>query len=226
MNQRNASRRPVTVDEEQLALRCARGRVVVIDDDVEILAALSALMDLEGYACETYACAADYLNMLTYNRPSFAGPACVLCDVKMPEIDGLELLQRLAELDDTPLVLISGASSVHDVARGFRSGALDFLIKPMDADLLLASVARALASSTQRQQARLLQADLARRLATLTPRERDIARRIASGQTNPEVAQALGIALRTAKLHRQRALEKLGVESLPALVRLSDQCQL
>lgn len=226
MKHRSASRRPVTVDEEQLAKRCARGRVVIIDDDGEILAALSALMDLESYACETYVSAADYLNMLTYNRPVFPGPACVLCDVKMPEIDGLELLRRLTELDDTPLVLMSGASSAHDVAKGFRGGALDFLVKPMDADTLLATVGRALAVSAQRQQERSRQTDLARRVAALTPRERDIARRIASGQTNPEVAQALGIALRTVKLHRQRALEKLGADSLPKLVRLADQCQL
>jgi len=226
MNHRSNSRRPVTVDEQNLALRYARGCVVIIDDDAEILAALSALMDLEAYACETYACAADYLDMLISNRPSFPGPSCVLCDVKMPEIDGLELLQRLAELDDTPLVLMSGASTAHDVAIGFRGGALDFLVKPMDADALLATVGRALAVSGQRQQARARTNDLARCIAALTPRERDIARRIASGQTNPEAARELGIALRTVKLHRQRAFAKLGAESLPALVRLVDQCQL
>ena len=217
------TRRPVTVDEERLASRCAKGRVVVIDDDPEILSALSALLELEAYACETYASAADYLQVLTYNHHSFPGPACVLCDVNMPEISGLQLLARLSEMGNAPLVLMSGVSGAHEVASGFRAGALDFLVKPIDADTLLATISQALAVSTLRQQKQMQQSDLARRIASLTERERDIARRAASGQTNPDMAQALGIALRTVKLHRQRALEKLGVDSLPALVRLADQ---
>ena len=78
-------RRIITVDDERLAARCALGRVVLIDDDPDILAALSALLDLEGYAVETYSSALNYLQVLTFNRPNFAGPSCVLCDVRMPE---------------------------------------------------------------------------------------------------------------------------------------------
>lgn len=217
-----ASRRPVTVNDQQLAQRCARGRVVLIDDDAQILSGLASLIELEGYACERYTSALDYLQVLNYNRPCFPGPCCLLCDVKMPELDGLELQRRLAELDDTPLLLMSGASGALEVARAFRSGAVDFLVKPIDADDLLAAIAKALALSSQRQTQRQQQANLAERIASLTPRERDIVRRVVAGQTNPAMAAELGIALRTVKLHRQRALEKIGATHMAELVRIAD----
>lgn len=218
-----ASRKAVTVHDQKFAERCARGRVVVIDDDAEILAALAALLDLEGYACETHGSALAYLQVLNYNRPCFPGPSCVLCDVKMPELGGLELQSRLAELDDAPLLLMSGASGAQEAASAFRAGALDFLVKPIDADTLLAAVAKALATSTARQTRRGRQVELAARIATLTDRERDIARRVAQGQTNPVIAEQLGIALRTVKLHRQRALEKVGASGTADLVRIADE---
>jgi two-component system response regulator FixJ len=216
-------RRPITVSDERLAARCAQGRVVVIDDEPDILAALAALIELEGYACEAYPDALAYLQVLNYNRPCFTGPCCVLCDVKMPELDGLELQSRLAALDDTPLLLMSGASGAHEAASAFRAGALDFLIKPIDAEVLLAAIAKALATGVERQSQRQRQADLTQRIASLTERERDIARRVAAGQTNPSIAKELNIALRTVKLHRQRAMEKVGAGGTADLVRIADE---
>jgi len=215
-------RRIVTVHDEQLARRCAQGRVVIIDDDTEILAAFKALLEMEGYACETYPSGSAYLQVLNYNRPCFAGPSCVLCDVKMPEIDGLELQGRLAEFDNPPLLLMSGASGALEAVNAFRAGALDFLIKPIDADGLLAAIARALQCSTEQRQRSQHLSSLRAKIATLTARERDIARRVAQGQTNPAIAEQLGIALRTVKLHRQRAMEKVGADNMAALVRLAD----
>jgi two-component system, LuxR family, response regulator FixJ len=211
------------MNEARLAARCTRGRVVIIDDEPEILAALAALIELEGYACETYRCPLDYLHVLNDNRPSFPGPRCVLCDVKMPELDGLELQSRLAALDDTPLLLMSGASGAQEAACAFRAGALDFLVKPIDADTLLNALEKAIAMSQQRQQQRVRHTELAHRMASLTPREREIARRAAAGQTNPAMANELGIALRTVKLHRQRAMEKLGASGTADLVRIADE---
>lgn len=215
-------RRPVTVHDEQLAKRCGQGRVVVIDDDLEILSAFYALMDMEGYACETYASGQAYLHVLNYNRPCFPGPSCVLCDVKMPELDGLELQSRLSEQNDTPLLLMSGVSGAPEAVSAFRAGALDFLIKPIDADVLLAAIAKALHISTIRQQQSEHTTTLAAKIATLTPRERDIAHRVAQGQTNPVIAEQLGIALRTVKLHRQRAMEKVEADNMADLVRIAD----
>jgi two-component system response regulator FixJ len=218
--------RPITVAEERLAARCARGRVVLIDDDTEILAALAALIEVEGYACERYESALAYLQVLNYNRPCFPGPCCVLCDVKMPALNGLELQRRLTEIDDTPLLLMSGASGAYEAASAFRAGAQDFLIKPIDADTLLAALKKALATSTERQQQRLRQSELAGRIAKLTEREREIARRVALGQTNPVIAEQLGIALRTVKLHRQRAMEKVGAGGTAELVRIAGEGRL
>ncbi len=216
------SRKPVTVDEHDLAQRCALGRVVVIDDDVEILSALAALFDMEGYACETYVSAVSYLQMLNYNRPCFPGPCCVLCDVKMPELDGLELQTRLARQGDTPVLLMSGASGAEEAVQAFHAGALDFLIKPVDADQLLAAVSKALSLSAERHRQQLWQTTVDARIASLTDRERAVARLVVAGQTNLAIAQTLGIALRTVKLHRQRAMEKIGAAKTTDLVRLAD----
>jgi FixJ family two-component response regulator len=215
-------RHPVTVVDEQLAARCLRGHIAVIDDDSEILFALSALLTLEGYACDTYTSAQAYLLGLNSNRPNFPGPRCVLSDIRMPGLDGLELQTRLANRDDTPLLLMSGASSVEDAVLAFRSGALDFLIKPIDAELLLQAIRKGLELSVQRQQWYLRQSDLSMRISQLTGRERDVARRVATGLTNPAIADELGIAVRTVKLHRQRAMEKLGAQSTAELVRIAD----
>ena len=116
-------RRTITVDDERMAARCAVGRVVLIDDDPQILAALGALLDMEGYAVETYSLALSYLQVLTFNRPLFPGPSCVLCDVKMPEVDGLELQRRLAELDHIPLLLMSGDSGAWEAPARIAIGA-------------------------------------------------------------------------------------------------------
>lgn len=195
---------------------------MIVDDDPEILTALAALVALDGYACETYTSGLAYLQVLNDNRANFPGPSCLLCDVKMPEIDGLELQRRLCEQDDTPLLLMSGASGAQEAVSAFRAGALDFLIKPMEAESLLAAVAKALATSTQRQRQRALEAALASRLTALTAREREIAQRVSQGHTNPAIAEELGIALRTVKLHRQRAMEKVGASTTADLVRIAD----
>lgn len=223
MKETTYHRRPITISEHELAARCARGRVVIIDDDPEITSAFAALINFVGYAAESYASALEYLRVLNYNRPCFPGPCCVLCDVNMPELDGLELQSRLAELDNTPMVLMSGSSSAQAVVSAFRAGALDFLIKPIDADMLLIAVKKALAISVERQTLRSRQLTLSARISSLTERERNIARRVATGQTNPAIAEEFGIALRTVKLHRQRAMEKLGITKTTDLVRIADE---
>lgn len=222
----NRSRQPVTMSDEKLAARCARGRIVVIDDDTEILSALAALIEMEGFACETHTSALSYLQVLASNRPSFPGPCCVLCDVKMPELNGLELQSRLAGLDDTPLLLMSGDSGAREAVSAFRAGALDFLIKPIDADILLAALVSALSVSAARHLQGERRTDLLARIDSLTDRERDIVRRVVSGQTNPAIAEELAIALRTVKLHRQRAMEKLGAGGMADLVRIADEGRL
>jgi len=216
-------RQPVTVAEQALADQCAKGRVIVIDDDDEVLSALTSLVTLEGYACEPYPSALAYLQVLCEQRPHFAGPSCLLCDVKMPELDGLELQKRLIQQYETPFLLMSGASGALEAASAFRAGALDFLIKPIDADELLAALANAMRVSKERHTQQLRASVLATCIASLTAREREVARYVAKGMTNPTIALRLGLSLRTVKLYRQSAAKKLGTSTTAELVRLADE---
>ncbi len=220
------TRRPrsiITVDDERLAERCARGRVVLIDDDSEILSALGSLLEYEGYATETYASAAAYLAALADDLPQFPGPVCLLCDVNMPLLSGLELQRRLMELNDVPLLLMSGVSGAQEAASAFRAGAIDFLVKPLSADDLLQAIDKALQVSAQRQQESRQKTALQARSQALSDRERSVVRLVARGMTNQAIAEALHIALRTVKLHRQRGSEKLGADTTADLVRLVDR---
>lgn len=216
-------RRAVTVDDERLAARCTKGHIAVIDDDPEVLSALAALIAMEGYACNTYGSAQAYLHELAQDNPVFPGPRCVLSDIRMPDVDGLALQGRLADRRDTPLLMMSGARSVEDTVLAFRAGALDFLIKPIDADWLLSAIRKALDLSTEQQRQNHRESDLSSRLAQLTAREREVAGRVAHGLTNAMIATELSIALRTVKFHRQRAMEKLQADSTAELVRLAHE---
>lgn len=213
---------PLTMAEQQLAERCAKGRVVLIDDERDVLSGLSTLLLLHGYACETYCSAVEYLNVLALNQPRFSGPCCVISDVKMPSIDGLELQRLLFDLEDVPVVLMSGKSGANEVVEAFRAGAVDFLIKPIEADCLFAAVNKALGKHLECQSRQAKQSDLLSRINSLSDRECEIIRRVASGELNREIASSLGIGLRTIKLYRHRAMEKLGVDKLVDLVRLVD----
>ena len=204
----------------ELAQRALRGRVVLIDDDAEILAAVTTLLEFEGYVCDSFSSALDYLRQLEVPRRTLPGPSCVLLDVMMPDLDGLEAQRRLAALDDTPLLLMSGASGVQEAVTAFRAGALDFLIKPIEAEALLGAVEKALAVSRARQATRARTQDQSRRLAALTPREHDVAVRVARGKLNRVIGEELGLALRTVKLYRQRCLEKLEARSTADLIRI------
>ena len=197
-----------------------RGRIVLIDDDHEILGAFALLLELEGYACETFSSAVDYLGQLETQRNRPSGPCCVLLDVMMPDLDGLEAQRRLASLDDTPLLFMSGASGLQEAVTAFRGGALDFLIKPLEAETLLQAVEQALTVSRERLALRERTQAHTQRLAALTPREHDVAVRVARGKLNRVIGAELGLALRTVKLYRQRCLEKLEARNTADLIRI------
>ena len=211
---------PEVWSSAELAERCHRGRIILVDDDDEILAAFTSLLELEGSACEAFSSAVDYLRQLETLRTFPPGPCCVLLDVMMPDLDGLEAQRRLAGLDDTPLLLMSGASGVQEAVTAFRAGALDFLIKPIEAEALLQAVEKALAVSKARQATRERTLTQSRRLAALTRREHDVAVRVARGKLNRVIGEELGLALRTVKLYRQRCLEKLEARSTADLIRI------
>ena len=215
----------MTVDDESVAARYARGCVVLIDDDAEVLSALSARLHFEGYAVETFASARDYLDALDSLKPSFPGSSCLLCDLRMPGMDGLALQRQLQGRDVTPMVLMSGQSLPQDVVTAFHGGAVDFLIKPFEAADLLVAVERALSASAVQQTAAQRQFDAANLVASLTEKELQVILLVVQGKTNPQIMVSLGIALRTVKLHRQRAMEKLGLDSVAALARFAQDAR-
>ena len=143
--QRPAHRQVVTVHDQLIALRHSRGRITVIDDDDAIREALVALLLLEGYAAEAYASAASYLEKLERAEPEFPGPHCLLLDVKMPGLTGLELQRRLIDLcESTPIVFMSGGSGAPEAVQALKNGASDFLVKPFEEQALLGAIGEAL----------------------------------------------------------------------------------
>lgn len=198
---------------------------MVIDDDLSILDAFRNLIELDGYACETYSSARDYLQVLEFNRPLHPGPVCVLCDVKMPDMDGLQLQARSAQHGQVPMVLMSGGSGAQEAVTGFRAGALDFLIKPIEAEQLMSTLHKALCLHRQQQEQAQRQQRVGALLNTLSERELSVARMVARGMTNLGISLELNITLRTVKFHRQRAMEKLGITGTPELVRLLQETE-
>lgn len=213
----------VTADDEIVAARYARGCAVLIDDDAEVLSALADRLAFEGYAVETFASARSYLASLDHPAPSFPGPRCILADLRMPDIDGLALQRQLVGRDALPIVLMSGQSLPQDVVAAFHFGAVDFLIKPFDAAELLSSIAKALSANGAQQATSQRQLETATLVASLTQKELQVIRLVVQGKTNPQIMASLAIALRTVKLHRQRAMEKLGLDSVAALGRFAQE---
>ena len=208
--------------DRKMAQRCAHGRVVIVDDDAALLRALSELLELEGYACETHTSAEAYLQVLNYNKPSFPGPYCVLIDVRMPGMGGLELQRQLALAGNTPVLLMSGVSTVQEVVSAYNAGALRFLLKPIEAQTLLEAIAEALEINRCQQLSQKRKSDLDQLIQQLNSNELEVASRVATGKMNQEIADALGISLRTVKFHRRSALLKLNVDSVAELARLAD----
>jgi FixJ family two-component response regulator len=146
MNER-IHKTPVTDLDFEEAECCQRGRIVVIDDDVDILSALGALFRMEGLACDTYESAEAYIAVLKGNTPIFPGPVCVLCDVNMPGLSGLDMQAILTRLVTKPVILMSGRTDATTKSRGYEAGAVDFIEKPFDPNVLMDSIFKALAAS-------------------------------------------------------------------------------
>lgn len=177
-------------------------------------------MKLAGYEVMTYASAQDLLDRL----PSESVPACILLDMRIPGLDGPELQSRLIELGSTlPIIFLTGYPDIPATVRAIKAGANDFLTKPVSSDDLLRAIERAIAQHkvTRGLKGKL---DMVRaHIATLTPREREVFLLIIRGNTNKQVARALGGTERTIKAHRHKVMEKMQVLSLAELVSLAER---
>jgi FixJ family two-component response regulator len=191
--------------------------VHVVDDDEAARKATARLLAASGFAPRTYASAREFLNAI---EPDMSG--CIILDVRLPDQSGLDLQVALTNLAvPLPIVFMTGHGEIPDTVRAIQRGAVDFLTKPVDGDVLLAAVARALAQDDASRAMRARRQDLHRRYERLTPREREVFLHLIAGQLNKQVAADLQITERTIKLHRANILEKLEVGSMAELARLA-----
>ena len=188
----------------------------VIDDDDIVLWLFKELLKGIDAEIRTFISAQAFLNSY---QP--APCECLLCDLRMPEMDGLAVQQRLLDKGSfLPVILVSGYADVPCAVKAIQKGAFDFLEKPVDGALLVAKVQNALARSRQLHAEHLARVTREARLALLTPKEREIAERVIAGKSSPRIAEELDISVRTVENHRARLMEKLHVESVAELVRL------
>ena len=193
--------------------------VCIVDDDASIRKSLGRLFRSAGIVAEEFATAREYLR-----RASHEGASCLVLDIQMPELSGLDLQQMLsASGREEQVVFITGNGDIPMCANAMKAGAVDFLPKPFGDAQLLAAVGRALARSGARRLERKGQGEARRRVATLTPREFQVLQRVVAGLLNKEIAAELGTALKTVKVQRGRVMEKMGVVSVAELVRCAQQ---
>jgi two-component system, LuxR family, response regulator FixJ len=190
--------------------------VFVVDDDAAVRQGLRFMLRAAGYGVEAFPSAAAFLE--EYN-PRRGG--CLLLDVRMPQMTGLELQQQLNVRGwRIPVILITGHGTISLAIAAMKAGAFDFIEKPLREDALLESIERALHWNDRAYEERLERATLEVRVALLTPREREVFELVAAGEPNKVIARRLGISFRTVELHRARITEKLRARSLSDLIRM------
>jgi FixJ family two-component response regulator len=200
----------------------ARVTVHIVDDDTSYLTAVSRLLRAHGFEVQTFASGAELLARITGSTRG-----CVVADLHMPGLDGLELQHALtASAAPLPVVFLSGQGDIASTVRAMRQGAVDFLEKHAPEDALLAAVQRAIERDSVDRAARERQRELRRRFDALSPREREVLSHVVRGRMNKQIAADLGIHERTVKLHRTTITRKLGVPSVAKLATLVQEAGL
>jgi two-component system, LuxR family, response regulator FixJ len=189
--------------------------VFVVDDDRAMRQSLQWLIESVGLAVETFSSARAFLESYDPRRPG-----CLVLDIRMPEMSGLELQDKLGAGGETlPIIIITGHGDVSTAVRALKAGAVDFVEKPFNGQALLDRINRALDLDRERYRTRTERIDTETRLSLLTPREREVLDLVVAGQANKAIARQLQISMKTVETHRAKVMEKMGADSLPSLVR-------
>jgi FixJ family two-component response regulator len=198
------------------AIESAPPVVFVVDDDVSVRESLELLILSAGWRPETFASAEDFLEC-----SRFDGPSCLVLDVALPNLNGLDLQKRIVDRTDMPIIFITGYGDVPTTVEAMKAGAVEFLTKPLGDDVLQHAIQQALerSSATLAHEAELR--PRRNHYASLTPREREIMALVVSGLLNKQIAAELGISEITVKAHRGRVMRKMQVDSLAELVRVA-----
>jgi FixJ family two-component response regulator len=190
--------------------------IYVLDDDHRVRAALSSLLSSLGLRVEAFASAGEYLQFV---KPDV--PGCLILDLELPGMNGLELQQELAAGDSPPIVFVTGHGDVPSSVRAMKAGAIEFLLKPFDTQELLRSIDVAILQDRDARVKRAELAELRRRYALLTPREREVLPLVVAGLLNKQTAAELGTSEITIQVHRGQIMRKMAATSLAELVKLA-----
>ena len=192
--------------------------IFVVDDDPSVRTGLGRLLEAAGYAVETFVSAREFLA-----RAPHAGPGCLVLDVRMPGLTGLELQEALAVTGRRMrIVFISGHSNVPMSVRAMKAGAVDFLAKPFDVEELLTAIQGCVAKDVQDLAEEAHVAEIRQRVGMLTPRETEVFALVVTGMLNKQIAAQLGVGEKMVKVHRARVMAKMRAGSVAELVRLAD----
>jgi FixJ family two-component response regulator len=191
--------------------------VFIVDDDVSVRESLELLIQNEGWQAETFASAQEFLD-----HPRAALPNCLILDVSLPGLNGLELQQRVAaERTDMPIIFITGHGDIPMTVRAMKAGAIEFLTKPFNDEALLNAIRQALQRSRLALNHEAEIRELRNRYVLLTPRERQVMALVVSGLLNKQIGGELGISEITVKAHRGQVMQKMKADSLAALVKMA-----
>jgi len=194
--------------------------IFVVDDDPSMRKGLRRLLKSAGYGVETFASSEEFLAL----DKSSDGPACLILDLQMPGMNGLDLQEKLITQNRImPIIFVTGHGDIPSSVKAIKGGAVDFLSKPFDDEKLFDAVEEALIKDTKARAVLEEKEGIQQRLGTLTPREYEILTHVIAGLLNKQTAYVLKISEKTVKVHRARVMEKMGVDSVAQLVRLAEK---